>query len=73
MARSAITESRSHLSQPGRAVKSEVRGKDTPETVLATDDMDFWRTDDARAGDRVTIKEIRRRVAMKRPPTRGGG
>jgi hypothetical protein len=35
--------------------------------------MDFWRTDDAHAGDRVTIKEIRRRVAMKRPPTRGGG
>lgn len=50
------------LSAAGAAVKVAVRGPDAPESVTATDGMEFWRTEDARSGDVVSIKEIRRRV-----------
>ena len=55
------------LSSAGAAVKREARGADAPESVTATDGMDFWRAEDAVAGDVVTIKEIRRRAAEARP------
>jgi Restriction Enzyme Adenine Methylase Associated len=51
------------LSAAGRAAKISVRGPDAPESVTATDGLEFWRTKDERAGDVVSIKEIRRRVA----------
>lgn len=56
-------QTHSSLSAAGTAVKLAVRGSDAPASVTATDGMDFWRTEDAHAGDTVTIKEIRRRVA----------
>ncbi|GAA0708064.1 hypothetical protein Drose_30830 [Dactylosporangium roseum] len=51
------------LSAAGAAVKTEVRGQDAAASVIATDGMDFWRAEDSRSGDVVTIKEIRRRIA----------
>lgn len=49
-------------SAAGAAVKLAVRGPDAPESVTATDGMEFWRTEDAQSGDVASIKEIRRRV-----------
>lgn len=51
------------LSAAGRAVKVSVIGVGATESKVATDGMDFWRTTDAREGDVVSIKEIRRRAA----------
>lgn len=59
-------------SAAGRAVKAEVLGKDAPTRRIATDGWDFWRTEDTRVGDTVAMKEIRRRVAIKPPPTHVG-
>jgi hypothetical protein len=52
------------LSAAGIAVKIAVRGPEAPESITATDGLEFWRTEDARVGDTVTIKEIRRRTAQ---------
>lgn len=46
----------------GAAVKLAVRGPDAPESVTATDGLEFWRTKDEIVGDVVPLKEIRRRV-----------
>lgn len=54
----------SSLSAAGAAVKVDARGPETPETVLATDGMEFWRAEDTHLGDLVSIKEIRRRIAQ---------
>jgi hypothetical protein len=50
------------LSSAG-AVKQAVRGPDIPESIRATDGWSFWRATDAKAGDTVTLKVIRQRVA----------
>ena len=52
------------LSAAGAAVKTELRGPDIPDSVLATDGMDFWSAKDEKSGDLVKIKEIRRRTAQ---------
>ncbi|WP_422733384.1 hypothetical protein ACN26Y_21470 [Micromonospora sp. WMMD558] len=53
----------------GEAVKIDVHGPDVPPTTKATDGLDFWHTEDARTGDFVSLKEIRRRTAadLSRP------
>jgi hypothetical protein len=51
------------LSSAGVAVKQAVRGPDIPESIRATDGWSFWRATDAKAGDTVTLKVIRQRVA----------
>jgi hypothetical protein len=51
------------LSAAGAAVKIASRGPGLPTSVLATDGWSFWRATDARAGDTVSLKEIRRRTA----------
>jgi hypothetical protein len=51
------------LSSAGVAVKQAVRGPDIPESIRATDGWSFWRAADAKAGDTVTLKVIRQRVA----------
>jgi hypothetical protein len=51
------------LTAAGREVKVSVRGPNAPESALSTDGWDFWRARDLVAGDTVTMKEIRRRVA----------
>jgi hypothetical protein len=56
-------EQYSSLSAAGRAVKSSAHGSSGSASNFATDGFDFWRTKDARAGDTVPIKEIRRRTA----------
>lgn len=50
-------------STAGEAVKIELLGQDVPATVRATDGWGFWRAVDARAGDEVTLKELRSRTA----------
>jgi hypothetical protein len=52
------------LSSAGVAVKQAVRGPDIPESIRATDGWSFWRATDAKAGDTVTLKLIRQRVAV---------
>ncbi|MFG2099904.1 hypothetical protein ACGFJ5_04815 [Micromonospora echinaurantiaca] len=47
----------------GEAVKIDVHGRDVAPSTKATDGLDFWHTEDARAGDFVSLKEIRRRTA----------
>jgi hypothetical protein len=56
-------ETYTSLSAAGVGVKVAARGADAPESVTATDGMEFWRAEDAQAGDLVTLKEIRRRTA----------
>jgi Restriction Enzyme Adenine Methylase Associated len=51
------------LSSAGAAVKQAIRGPDIPESIRATDGWSFWRATDAKAGDTVTLKVIRQRVA----------
>jgi hypothetical protein len=51
------------LSSAGAAVKQAIRGPDIPESIRATDGWSFWRAIDAKAGDTVTLKVIRQRVA----------
>jgi len=51
------------LSSAGVAVKQAIRGPDIPESIRATDGWSFWRATDAKAGDTVTLKIIRQRVA----------
>jgi hypothetical protein len=46
----------------GEAVKIAVHGTNVSATTKATDGMDFWHTEDARTGDVVSLKEIRRRT-----------
>ncbi|MFG2083798.1 hypothetical protein ACGFI5_25845 [Micromonospora tulbaghiae] len=48
----------------GEAVKIDVYGPEISATRRATDGLDFWSAEDARAGDVVALKEIRRRVAI---------
>ncbi|MBL6276080.1 DUF2924 domain-containing protein [Micromonospora fiedleri] len=48
----------------GRAVKIALHGRDITEARIATDGLDFWQAQDAVKGDVVTLKEIRRRVAL---------
>ncbi|WP_327025755.1 hypothetical protein [Micromonospora sp. NBC_01739] len=48
----------------GRAVKIMLHGRDITENRIATDGLDFWHAQDAVKGDVVTLKEIRRRVAL---------
>jgi hypothetical protein len=55
------------LSSAGVAVKQAVRGPDIPESIRATDGWSFWRATDAKAGDTVTLKLIRQRVATNHP------
>ncbi|MFY1622801.1 hypothetical protein ACN268_06290 [Micromonospora sp. WMMD735] len=50
-------------SAAGRALKIDANGPGTPETVLATDGLDFWSSKDAIRGDIASLKEIRRRTA----------
>ncbi|MEU4779376.1 hypothetical protein [Micromonospora sp. NPDC023633] len=52
-------------SAAGEAVKIEVHGPSIPATRRATDGLDFWSAEDARAGDVVSLKEIRRRLATE--------
>jgi hypothetical protein len=52
------------LSSAGAAVKQAIRGPDIPESIRATDGWSFWRATDAKAGDTVTLKVIRQRVAV---------
>ncbi|MET8364813.1 hypothetical protein ABZU53_14765 [Micromonospora sp. NPDC005194] len=52
-------------SAAGEAVKIDVYGSSITATRRATDGLDFWSAEDARAGDMVTLKEIRRRVATE--------
>src|SRR6266498_1909700 len=56
------------LSSAGMAVKQAVRGPDIPESILATDGWAFWRATDAKAGDTVTLKVIRQRLATDHTP-----
>jgi RAMA domain-containing protein len=56
-------ETHRSLSSAGVAVKQAVRGPDIPESIRATDGWSFWRATDAKAGDTVTLKVIRQRVA----------
>jgi C-terminal processing protease CtpA/Prc len=51
------------LSSAGAAVKQAIRGPDIPESIRATDGWSFWRATDVKAGDSVTLKVIRQRVA----------
>ncbi|MEU8255498.1 hypothetical protein AB0C06_14695 [Micromonospora inaquosa] len=51
----------------GEAVKIGVHGLDITDSRKATDGLDFWQAEDALTGDVVTLKEIRRRVALGRP------
>lgn len=53
------------LSAAGAAVKVASRGPETPESVYATDGWEFWSATDARSGETVSLKEIRRRVARE--------
>ncbi|MEU3456738.1 hypothetical protein ABZ671_24520 [Micromonospora sp. NPDC006766] len=53
-------------SRAGEAVKIAVHGRDITDTRKATDGLDFWQAQDAVAGDVVTLKEIRRRLASGR-------
>jgi Restriction Enzyme Adenine Methylase Associated len=55
------------LSSVGVAVKQAVRGPDIPESIRATDGWSFWRAVDELAGDTVTLKVIRQRVAANQP------
>jgi len=50
----------------GVAVKVAVLGPDVPAQVKATDGWAFWQATDAISGDRVALKELRRRVALSR-------
>jgi hypothetical protein len=59
-------ETYASLSSAGVAVKEAVRGPDIPDTVRATDGWAFWRANDVRAGDNVTLKVIRQRVSADR-------
>ncbi|WP_406079552.1 hypothetical protein [Micromonospora sp. NBC_00858] len=52
-------------SAAGEAVKIDVYGPSITATRRATDGLDFWSAEDARAGDVVSLKEIRRRVATE--------
>ncbi|WP_433352556.1 hypothetical protein ACQPYV_19620 [Micromonospora saelicesensis] len=52
-------------SAAGEAVKIDVYGPSITATRRATDGLDFWSAEDARAGDLVALKEIRRRVATE--------
>jgi Restriction Enzyme Adenine Methylase Associated len=54
------------LSSAGAAVKQAIRGPDIPVSIRATDGWSFWRATDANAGDTVTLKVIRQRVAADR-------
>ncbi|MGW5667747.1 restriction system modified-DNA reader domain-containing protein [Micromonospora sp. NPDC003776] len=54
-------------SAAGEAVKVDVYGPEITATRRATDGLDFWSAEDACVGDVVSLKEIRRRVAI------GGG
>ncbi|MET8089792.1 hypothetical protein [Micromonospora sp. NPDC005220] len=51
-------------SAAGEAVKTEVYGTSITAARRATDGLDFWSAEDARTGDVVSLKEIRRRVAI---------
>jgi hypothetical protein len=55
------------LSSAGVAVKQAVRGPDIPDSIRATDGWAFWRATDAKAGDTITLKVIRQRVAADHP------
>ncbi|MGN9806456.1 hypothetical protein [Micromonospora sp. L32] len=46
----------------GEAVKIVVHGPSVSATTKATDGLDFWHTEDARTGEVVSLKEIRRRA-----------
>ncbi|RAO19423.1 restriction system modified-DNA reader domain-containing protein [Micromonospora noduli] len=46
----------------GQAVKADVHGPGVTETTKATDGLEFWHAEDARTGDIVSLKEIRRRT-----------
>jgi hypothetical protein len=46
----------------GEAVKVVVHGPSVLASTKATDGLDFWHTEDVRAGDVVSLKEIRRRT-----------
>ncbi|WP_422741625.1 hypothetical protein ACN27B_24395 [Micromonospora sp. WMMD754] len=50
----------------GEAVKIAIHGPGITGARKATDGLDFWQAEDALAGDHVTLKEIRRRVALGR-------
>jgi hypothetical protein len=56
------------LSSAGIAVKHAVRGPDIPGSISATDGWSFWRATDAKAGDTVTLKVIRQRLATDHTP-----
>jgi hypothetical protein len=59
------------LSAAGTAVKVGVHGPSVTESTTATDDMDFWHARDARDGDIVSLKVIRRRTADDQQVSRG--
>ncbi|MEU9828530.1 hypothetical protein [Micromonospora chersina] len=46
----------------GEAVKIFVHGPSVSASTKATDGLDFWHTEDARTGEVVSLKEIRRRT-----------
>ncbi|MGC5021234.1 hypothetical protein [Micromonospora sp. DT47] len=50
-------------SAAGKAVKDGVHGLGIDDARTATDGLDFWSAEDARTGETVSLKEIRRRVA----------
>jgi hypothetical protein len=54
------------LSSAGAAVKQAVLGPEIPQSIWATDGWVFWRATDARAGDIITLRVIRQRVAAER-------
>ena len=47
-----------------RGLSRVIRGPDIPESIRATDGWSFWQAADAKAGDTVTLKVIRQRVAV---------
>ncbi|MEV4759877.1 hypothetical protein AB0J86_32935 [Micromonospora sp. NPDC049559] len=47
----------------GEAVKIAIHGAEISDSRKATDGFEFWEAEDARAGDIVSLKEIRRRAA----------
>ncbi|MER5454634.1 hypothetical protein ABT008_07620 [Micromonospora sp. NPDC002389] len=57
-------ENHNSPSRAGEAVKIALHGRDITGSRKATDGLDFWQAQDAVKGDVVTLKEIRRRVAL---------
>ncbi|WP_027659002.1 restriction system modified-DNA reader domain-containing protein [Salinispora fenicalii] len=51
-------------SAAGRAVKLAARGPRAQDSTISTDGLDFWHTTDVLSGDTVSLKEIRRRIAL---------